>query len=224
MNKIVQLGFLIVVSSMLAACCNTSPVNCGAPSDKFRIGLSKTSSPGNDIKNWQCFLQAKGFGPVAVSGKFGDDTAIATQRFQATKCYEKNPIAITGTVNLATFLKAVRAGMPKYKTVITKAGRFKPLALLQFRYPMALGCSDVSGTWGDVTYWQSYLDWFGEPNMLPTSGVFYTTTQTDTMDFQDVMGVKYKVHGVIDLATFTMAENNGMPTYTGVSQASTCNH
>jgi len=243
MNKIVTSGLIIVIASALGVYCSTAAVQCGSSTDTFHIGM-KIGSSGPDVRNWQCFLQAKGFGLTEDNsdhvrhdtahhpyprpdGKFDGETAEATMRFQASTSYSKHPIAVTGTVTFATYWKAVRAGMPKYPTVRpSNLGplHFAAVAVNQFRVPMAQGCADsASPVWADVAYWQTYLVNMGYlPQTGFPTGTFGSTTQMATENFQSDYGVTGDVSGTVGTNTFNKAESNGMPTYTKVP-GSTCN-
>jgi len=87
-----------------------------------------------------------------------------------------------------------------------------------FRYPMESGCTNVSGTWDDVGYWQSFLVSVGELTMNPITGTFGSTTQIATENFQSDYGVVIggangDVSGVVGKNTFNMAVQWGMHAY-----------
>jgi len=82
MNKIVRFSLIIVAASLLGACCSTRPVNCGSVQDTFHINMG-LGDHGPDVKNWQCFLLAKGFCHIIPDGTFKEDTKDATVRFKS---------------------------------------------------------------------------------------------------------------------------------------------
>ena len=229
MNKIVRFGLIVVVASLIGACCNTVPVvNCGSSQDTFRITM-KSGDQGSDVTHWQCFLLEKGFGHAAPNGTFNQETVDATTRFQKSSCYGGNQsILPTGTVTYATYWKAVRAGMPKYKVTISSqpsrshrhlTGRGAAIqGNVQIRdigngeaffTPMKLGCKDKLND-PEVTDWQNILSCLGYTPGNP--GSYDIATQTATGNFQtdfNLLGVNGVNMGIVDSAhTFATAKLN----------------
>jgi len=99
-----------------------------AATDPFRINMAlgfcatvpaSPAHPGggtwDDVTNWQNFLLGMGnlMGPVYPNNQFDSPTQTATKAFQGG-----NGLPATGTVNQATYNKAVSQGMPPYPTVL----------------------------------------------------------------------------------------------------------
>jgi peptidoglycan hydrolase-like protein with peptidoglycan-binding domain len=233
MNKLFSLGSGIAASILLSACCATSPYQAkyGPTSQPFHLNLHYggtrecpsplgASSHGPDVANWQRFLMAHHYGlldggPNAYkypTGNFDKNTEQATMRFQASGCPAR-PIVVNGVVTIATFRKALRAGLPAYQPkpplrlrAAIEGGPGPLTANDNFRdATLHLGCHNTPGTWNDVTDWQNFLIanfYIATGSGYPT-GQFDLTTQGATMSFQADCGIS--VTGKVDTGTYSWA-------------------
>ena len=206
MNKIFQFGLIAILTGALGGCCSTAPVNCGSTSDTFRVTMG-SGLHGKDVAHWQCFLKARGFSQTEPNGTFDQQTAEATSQFQRSSCYGGTQnIKITGTVTVATYLKAVSAGMPKY--ILKKIPTSMPHLMLGggeggkmmrgavgtrtigtgelFWCPMKPVCQDTPGDL-EVSAWQNILMCLGYD--INVTGIFDGPTQTLTQTFQSMAGL-----------------------------------
>ena len=136
MKMIVHCCFFTVLSLAFAACAghsgaHSSSAKAGMPGDPFRINL-QLGDKGQDVYNWQQFLQNEQFGLTHDNSdhepndhihrpypntRFDHETEEATRRFQASYADGDYGIAVTGKMNWATVYLAVAKGMPAYKPV-----------------------------------------------------------------------------------------------------------
>jgi hypothetical protein len=217
-------------------------------SGTFRVGLQQGDS-GADVTSWQQFLISQNaFGlthddsdhdPVNGSqhstypnGAFDGETAQATSRFQSSFAYDikgmpsaNGPyhLRVDGTVNCATYFRAVGKGMPKFKVskrLLTNGRRLPhfssprtgiltapPYGSIVMELTMGSGCVDSKYQTNDpdVSLWQYFLYENGYLEMYPPSGAFGTSTAAATTLFQlDTHNIS-PTTGTVTQATYTDA-------------------
>jgi hypothetical protein len=155
-----------------------------------------------DVEDWQSFL--KGLGrlqdPHYPNDVFDEATETATKWFQTTKFKAANyELPDTGCVNFATYQKAIREGMPKYKGVLTPnscvvsaekpihnrppmrtPGPWGGIATApqatpdSFRDQWMKSPGYDTGTWNDILDWQNFLvaNGYMKPNPAGTNNIY----------------------------------------------------
>lgn len=225
MNKLIRLGVVLLTATVLSACTS------------FRVNMTRgfsANSPAKpakpifthewvDVAKWQEYLISKHFlaaGSFRLN-EFDAATELATKKFQKWPGTgsESAELPQTGCVNFATYAKATREGLPKFKQVVAEPCH--TLVKVKGARAVALGSNGNVGTMGgigggadfrivmkidcthpSVKIWQQCLCCLGYMNTA--SGTFDNTTVLKTKTFQG--DVKLTRTGSVDQATFNKAD------------------